>query len=168
MYLAENLNYVCISEFSEVPGREHRLNVAFLTCQEDFATVWAPFSSAAQENVTTSYAYKRDSEQTSYFRPATGIWLQSPLKRNQVWVKRKLRQLWSSGIQRLLDKWGQMKARDRNKRIEGKLLQAQNMWTCLRLLDCWTHGLPEYSGSDWAVGAFSCQFGWQSWSVSIR
>ena len=133
------LKYNCTDQVTEIIdgpdwSREKSL---ILTSQENFLSVWRHVESSHRvRNNSLQFVYKLDSD-ASYFRVPTGIRIPSNLKASQVWVRRKLRAMTSSGLRDLWRQYEGRKAKIDNAKLTIGILEVGRQPKPIPLEDSW-------------------------------
>ena len=136
--IARSISLICTSEIHGVLAAA-RVNdtidqIAFLTSQQDFPSVWNALERSNAEKVDFGYTLDGDE---SFYRPRTGVSVPSNLRSNQQWVWRTLRALYSSGIMDLWTKWERMSAFVRVSRLAEKWARVKARPVPISLKNSW-------------------------------
>ena len=102
-----NTSYACVHDIPQIVksrGSGNDSKLVFMVSQTLVPAAWLEFAKLMQEDPSRVFAYKKDSEGSFFVQPR-GFMIPLQLGPHQVWVRKKLRALFSSGIQLLWIKW---------------------------------------------------------------
>ena len=132
----KNMSYACVQELPEIFHTLNDSKAAFVAPEGAVSSTWSAVRSILDTNPRLQFAFKQDSE-ASFFVAPNGLQLTMRLASHQVWVRRKLRALFSSGLQFLWEKWERKNVTDRSRRLWEDYLQRSRIAKPISLRGSW-------------------------------